>query len=70
VFSSLTASFETGFEFTFSRGNDEDGDIGLRGTTNHAGNICLVARGVQDRVPSDVSFKVCSTDFDGFTLGK
>jgi len=48
VFSSLTVLGDTGFEFTNTGGNDEDGAIGLRSTSNHIFDEISMAWGVDD----------------------
>jgi len=48
VFSGLTVLGDTGFKFTDTGGDDEDGAIGLRGSGNHVFDEISVTWGVDD----------------------
>lgn len=48
VFTGLTILGDTGFKFTGSGGNDEDGTIGLGSTGDHVLNEITMPRGIDD----------------------
>jgi hypothetical protein len=68
MFPGLSTPLETSLKFSLPGRNHQDGDIGLSGTADHAGNVCLVSGRVEDGVSSFVGLEIRSTDFDGFTL--
>jgi len=48
VFTGLSVLGDTGFEFSLSGGDDEDGAIGLRGTSDHVLNEITMSGGIND----------------------
>ncbi len=48
--------------------NDKDADICLRSSTNHVGNIVLVAGGVQNRIPLLLSLEMRSAYLNSLSL--
>lgn len=68
VLAGLSTLLESSLEFSLSRGDDENGGIGLRGTGDHLRDVGFVARGVENGVSASVRLEVGTSDFDGFTL--
>lgn len=69
VLTGLTALLETGLVLTLTGGDDEDTDIGLGSTTNHVGDIGLVAGGIENGVLALVGLEETATNLDSLTLG-
>jgi len=72
VLTSLTILGDTGFKFTSTSGNDENGAISLGSTSNHVLDEITMARGVNDGDVVPGSFKLPQGDINSdttFTLG-
>jgi len=67
VLSSLTVLGDTGFKFTDTGGDDEDGAIGLRSTSNHVLDEISMAWGVDDGDFVHVGLEFPEGDIDGDT---
>jgi len=67
VLSGLTFLGETSFELTSTGGDDEDGAIGLGGTSNHVLDEISVAWGVDDGELVLLGFELPEGDIDGDT---
>jgi hypothetical protein len=67
VLTSLTIFGNTSFEFTSSRSNDENGAIGLRGTSDHVLDKITVTWCVNDGDEVFWSLKLPESDIDGDT---
>ena len=78
VLTSLTGTIEASLELTLTSGDDlqmarggmayHDGGISLSSTSNHVGDIVLVARGIEDGESLLLALQVGTTHFDGFAL--
>jgi len=67
VFSGLTVLGNTGFKFTDTGGDDEDGTIGLRGTGDHVFNEISVTWSVDDGDFVNAGLEFPESDIDGDT---
>jgi len=67
VLTSLTVLGDTSLELTLSRGDDEDGTISLRGTSDHVLDEVTVARGIDDGEVVLGSLELPERDIDGDT---
>jgi len=67
VFASLTSLGPTGFKLTNTRGNHENGNIGLRGTSDHVLDEVTVTRGINDGEVVLLGFKLPQGDINGDT---
>lgn len=67
VFLSLTTSGDTSFELTSTRSDDQDGNIGLRGSSNHVLDEITVTRGVNDGKHELVGLELPEGNVDGDT---
>jgi len=67
VLSGLTVLVNTSLELSLSRGNDQDGTIGLRGTSNHVLDKVSVARSIDDGEVVLLGFEFPEGDIDGDT---
>jgi len=67
VFSGLSFLSESSFELSGSSGDDEDGNIGLRGSGNHILNEISVSGGVDDGEGVLVGLEFPEGDIDGDT---
>ena len=69
VLTGLTALLETGLVLTLAGRNDEDTNIGLGSTTNHVGDIGLMAGSIKNGVLALVGLEETATNLDSLTLG-
>lgn len=72
VLSSLTVLGDTSFELTSRRGNDENSNIGLGGTSNHVFNEISVSGGIDNGEVEFGGFEFPKSNIDGdssFTFG-
>ena len=67
VFSGLSFLSDTGFEFSSSGGDDEDGNIGLRGSGNHILDEISVSGGINDGEVVFGGLEFPEGDIDGDT---
>jgi len=67
VLTGLTVLGDTSLELTSGRGDDEDGAIGLRGTSDHVLDEVTVARGIDDGEVVLGSLELPEGDIDGDT---
>ena len=65
----LPALLEARLELAFTRGDDKQCDVRLCGARYHRGDVRLVARCIEDRVPPRVRLEVRPADLDGLALG-
>ena len=63
----LTVLGITGFEFTDSTGNHQNGNIGLRGTSNHVLDEVTVTRGINNGEVVLLGFELPQGDINGDT---
>ncbi|KAI6753059.1 hypothetical protein HG531_005228 [Fusarium graminearum] len=68
MLTSLSTTLETSLVLTLSGGNDQNTNIGLRGTSNHVGNVHLVARGIEDTVTTLLGFEESTSNLDSLSL--
>lgn len=69
VLLSLSTLFEAGLELARFGGDDENGDISLRGSHDHIGNVVLVSWCVDKRETLSVELEVGSAVFDSLAFG-
>ena len=67
MFSGLTVLGDTGFEFTDTRGNDQDSTVSLRGTSDHVLDEISVTGGVNDGDVVLGGFELPQGNVDGDT---
>jgi hypothetical protein len=68
VLARLAAALKARLELAFTGGDDEHGNVGLRGARDHARHERLVARRVEDGVAARGRLKVGAADLDGLAL--
>ena len=66
MLSGLPALFKPGFEFAFSRGDDQNADVGLRGAGDHVRHVIFVPGRVQHGVSFLLRREMRFTNLHGF----
>lgn len=69
VLTGLAPLLETGLVLTLTGGDDENTNISLSRTTNHVGDIGLVAGRIENRVTALLGLEETSSYLDSLTLG-